>query len=112
MGDEMIALEDPTSASNLPIKNFMLKRGITWAEEFNKLKASVTDNGTIPLANVTSSKLENDVGIWYMRISLRIIEQYYMVGSWKRPLQMIEVELWYYRLLWERMPRLIPVLKP
>ncbi|CCO34175.1 hypothetical protein BN14_08268 [Rhizoctonia solani AG-1 IB] len=78
MGDEMIALEDPTSASNLPIKNFMLKRGITWAEEFNKLKASVTDNGTIPLANVTSSKLENDVGIWYMRISLRIIEQYYM----------------------------------
>ncbi|CCO34174.1 hypothetical protein BN14_08267 [Rhizoctonia solani AG-1 IB] len=78
MGDEIIALDDPTSATNLPIKNFLLKRGVTWADEFNNLRASVTDNGTIPVADVTDTKYNDTVGIWSMRISLKIMRQYYL----------------------------------
>ncbi|CAE6394429.1 unnamed protein product [Rhizoctonia solani] len=79
-------LDDPESAKNLPIKNFLLKRGLKWAEEFGALNASVTDNGTIPLAEVSDDKLVQDVAIWYNQIYLKIMVKLYetfMGGSEK-----------------------------
>jgi hypothetical protein len=112
MGDEIIALDDPTSATNLPIKNFLLKRGVTWADEFNNLRASVTDNGTIPVANVTDTKYNDTVGIWSMRISLKIMRQYYLVCLYaKKRVRTVVTDPWASRPSWGRMPRLIPVSK-
>ncbi|EUC57240.1 low temperature requirement protein LtrA [Rhizoctonia solani AG-3 Rhs1AP] len=77
MSAQDLYLDDPGSANNLPIKNFLLKRGLKWAEEFGALNASVTDNGTIPLAEVSEDKLVQDVAIWYNQIYLKIMVKLY-----------------------------------
>ncbi|CAE6349136.1 unnamed protein product [Rhizoctonia solani] len=78
MGDQQISLDDSASEKNLPMKNFLLKRGVAWANEFRTLNDSVTSNGTIPLADVSEERFDDIVGIWNMRISLKIMKQYYM----------------------------------
>ncbi|CAE6424702.1 unnamed protein product [Rhizoctonia solani] len=79
MASQELYLDDPASAQNLPLKNFLLKRGIKWATEFKELNETVTNNGTIPLEDidVNSPEFDNQVGIWSMRMSLKIMEQFY-----------------------------------
>ncbi|CAE6418925.1 hypothetical protein ACGC1H_006156 [Rhizoctonia solani] len=86
MSAQDLYLDDPESAKNMPIKNFLLKRGLKWAEEIGGLNASVTNNGTIPLADVSDDKLDQDVAIWYNQIYLKIMVKLYetfMGGSEK-----------------------------
>ncbi|QRW20603.1 low temperature requirement protein LtrA [Rhizoctonia solani] len=77
MGDQQIALDDPTSQTNMPMKNFLLKRGVVWADEFNQLNETVTNNGTISPSEVDVEKFRDQVGIWNMRISLKIMTAFY-----------------------------------
>ncbi|CAE6483845.1 unnamed protein product [Rhizoctonia solani] len=77
MSAQNLYLDDPESARNLPMKNFLLKRGLEWAKEFGALNKSVTDNGTIPLAEVSDDKFFRDVGIWSNQISLKIMVNLY-----------------------------------
>ncbi|CAE6410393.1 unnamed protein product [Rhizoctonia solani] len=77
MDGQRLALDDPTSELNMPMKNFLLKRGLKWAEEFQALNASVTQSGTIPLGDVSDEQYEEDFGIWSMRISLKVMVNLY-----------------------------------
>ncbi|CAE6449155.1 unnamed protein product [Rhizoctonia solani] len=85
---QKLYLDEPASAINMPMKNFLLKRGIKWADEFNALNASVTKNGSISLDEVGDIEFDNEVGAWSMRISLKIMKQLYetfMGGDEKIP---------------------------
>ncbi|KAH7338473.1 hypothetical protein B0J17DRAFT_662609 [Rhizoctonia solani] len=88
MEGQKLYLDDPASAINMPMKNFLLKRGVKWADEFNALNASVTKNGSIPLDEVSDEGFDHEVGAWSMRISLKIMKQLYgtfMGGDEKIP---------------------------
>ncbi|CAE6410379.1 unnamed protein product [Rhizoctonia solani] len=86
MDAQELYLDDPGSAQNMPIKNFLLKRGLVWAQEFEQLSKLVTDDGSIPLESVDNDKFLLDVDVWNYRISLKIMVKLYetfMGGSEK-----------------------------
>ncbi|KAH7338475.1 hypothetical protein B0J17DRAFT_628955 [Rhizoctonia solani] len=86
MEEQDLYLDDPASADNLPVKNFLLKHGLEWATEYRQLNNAVTNNGKIPLAEVSDGKLSQDIYIWNNRMSLKIMVKLYetfMGGSEK-----------------------------
>ncbi|CAE6488593.1 unnamed protein product [Rhizoctonia solani] len=77
MSGQQLYLGDPDSATNLPMKNFLLKRGLKWADEIRALNATVTSNGSVSLVDISEEKLEKDVGAWFQQMSLKIMVQLY-----------------------------------
>ncbi|CAE7060715.1 unnamed protein product [Rhizoctonia solani] len=74
-----LSLDDPKSAQNIPVKNFLLKRGLVWAEEIGALNNSVTSNGTVPLDDVSDERFSQDLSVWSNQISLKIMIKLYEI---------------------------------
>jgi hypothetical protein len=66
-------LEDEAAfKAYLPIKNFLLRHGITWSKEFDELW-----NG---IDKPTEAEQNNWIDAWSMRISLKIVIKTYEVS--------------------------------
>ncbi|KAG8761109.1 hypothetical protein FRC11_014344 [Ceratobasidium sp. 423] len=77
MLSQNLYLDDPTATENLPMKNFLLKRGLEWAKEINSLNATVTHNYSIPLENVSEQEFNATSGAWGMQMTLKVMVELY-----------------------------------
>ncbi|KAF8601825.1 hypothetical protein BDV93DRAFT_558208 [Ceratobasidium sp. AG-I] len=75
---EGVRLSNATVVQNIPIKNYFLKRGLTWGDEYQNLLNLLTQNGTISLGSAPLSTTQREeLGAWNMRLSLKIMAQTY-----------------------------------
>ncbi|CAE6398529.1 unnamed protein product [Rhizoctonia solani] len=77
MSVENLTLGDEDSAKNMRLKNFLLKRGMNWGDEFRELNKRVTNNGSFLLDDVSDEHFEETVDVWYQQITLKFMVKLY-----------------------------------
>jgi hypothetical protein len=74
-------LENSTTRTNMEMKNFLLRRGLTWSKEYDELMKRLSQS--------TGKKRAQDEAVaWSMRMSLKIIVNTYKAS---RTLHGVEV---------------------
>lgn len=74
---ENLYVGDPGVETNLPVKNYLLRRGISWSEEYATLIQAMTNNGTDPIDGQLSQAQAAEFIAWNMRTSLKIVVKIY-----------------------------------
>ncbi|KAF8704661.1 Bacterial low temperature requirement A protein (LtrA), partial [Rhizoctonia solani] len=79
INDEQLRLNYISAQTNMTIKNYLLRRGIVWQDEYDQLVARLTNGYTLDLT--WSDEQKTEFYAWNYRISLKILVSTFNVGS-------------------------------
>ncbi|CAE6427432.1 unnamed protein product, partial [Rhizoctonia solani] len=71
INDEQLRLNYISAQTNMTIKNYLLRRGIVWQDEYDQLVARLTNGYTLDLT--WSDEQKTEFYAWNYRISLKIL---------------------------------------
>lgn len=78
--EQNLTLGDPGVENNIAVKNYFLRRGLSWGDEYRSLMDELTNNNSAPLTDSGLSDVQLDqYYAWNVRMSFKIVIQTYEV---------------------------------